>query len=109
MNLRAVPCCATFSKGTTAGWLEDPALVILLDRLVAEKLQAEAEAVAAEGWKWIEVATDLPYGYSHGLWRFAGDPAPMPDEECAAHAAPRAGGGMPWPERIPRRDRRPAR
>ena len=66
------------------GWLEDPAL---LDRLVAAKLQAEAETIAAEGWKWIEVATDLPYGYSHGLRRLAGDPAPMADEETAAHAA----------------------
>jgi ParB family chromosome partitioning protein len=64
-------------------WLEDPAL---LDRMVAEKLQAEAEAFATEGWKWIEVATDLPYGYSHGLRRLAGDPAPMTDEESAAHA-----------------------
>ncbi len=50
------------------------------------KLQAEAEALASEGWKWIEVATDLPYGYSHGLRRLAGDPAPMTDEESAAHA-----------------------
>jgi len=32
------------------GWLEDPAL---LDRLVTDKLQAEAETVAVEGWKWI--------------------------------------------------------
>ncbi len=71
-------------QGDDGGWLEDPAL---LDRLVAEKLQAEAEALAAEGWKWIEVATDLPYGYSHGLRRLAGDPAPMTDEESAAHAA----------------------
>ena len=58
----------------------------LLERLVAEKLQAEAEAFASEGWKWIEVATDLPYGYSHGLRRLVGDPAPMTDEESAAHA-----------------------
>ena len=71
-------------QGDDGGWLEDPAL---LDRLVAEKLQAEAEALATEGWKWIEVATDLPYGYSHGLRRLAGDPAPMTDEESAAHAA----------------------
>lgn len=71
-------------QGDDGGWLEDPAL---LDRLVAEKLQAEAEALVAEGWKWIEVATDLPYGYSHGLRRLAGDPAPMTDEESAAHAA----------------------
>jgi ParB family chromosome partitioning protein len=70
-------------QGDDGGWLEDPAL---LDRLVTEKLQAEAEALASEGWKWIEVAPDLPYGYSHGLRRLAGDPAPMTDEESAAHA-----------------------
>ena len=69
-------------QGDDGGWLEDPAL---LDRLVAEKLQAEAEALTSEGWKWIEVATDLPYGYSHGLRRLVGDPAPMTDEESAAH------------------------
>jgi ParB family chromosome partitioning protein len=71
-------------QGDDGGWLEDPAL---LDRLVAERLQIEAEALGSEGWKWIEVATDLPYGYSHGLRRLAGDPAPMTDEESAAHAA----------------------
>ncbi|QRF68763.1 ParB/RepB/Spo0J family partition protein [Ponticoccus alexandrii] len=70
-------------QGDDGGWLEDPAL---LDRLVSEKLQAEAETLASEGWKWIEVATDLPYGYSHGLRRLAGDPAPMTDEESAVHA-----------------------
>ncbi|CAM5548897.1 hypothetical protein FALB51S_00166 [Frigidibacter albus] len=71
-------------QGDDGGWLEDLAL---LDLMVAEKLQAEAEALATEGWKWIEVATDLPYGYSHGLRRLAGDPAPMTDEESAAHAS----------------------
>lgn len=71
-------------QGDEGGRLEGPAL---LDRLVAEKLQAEAEALASEGWKWIGVATDLPYGYSHGLRRLAGDPAPMTDEESAAHAS----------------------
>jgi ParB family chromosome partitioning protein len=57
-------------EGDDGGWLEDPAL---LDRLVAEKFQAEADALAAEGRKWIEVATDLPYGYSHEPRRLAGD------------------------------------
>jgi ParB family chromosome partitioning protein len=71
-------------QGDDGGWLEDPAL---LDRLVSEKLKAEAEALATEGWKWIEVAIDLPYAYSHGLRRLAGDPAPMTDEERATHAA----------------------
>ena len=70
-------------QGDDGGWLEDPAL---LDRLVSEKLQAEAEAIATEGWKWIEVSLDLPYGYSHGLRRLSGDPAPMTDDEGAAHA-----------------------
>jgi len=71
-------------QGDDGGWLED---VALLDRLVADRLQAEAEAIATEGWKWIEVALDLPYGYSHGLRRLPGDPAPMSDEESAAHTA----------------------
>ena len=70
-------------QGDDGGWLEDPAL---LDRLVADKLQAEAETVAVEGWKWIEVALDLPYGYSHGLRSLSGDPAPMTDDKDAAHA-----------------------
>ena len=51
------------------GWLQDPAL---LDRLVAEKLEREAEAVRAEGWKWVEVAPDFPYGHTYGLRRLSG-------------------------------------
>jgi ParB family chromosome partitioning protein len=35
------------------GWLQDPAL---LDRMVIEKLEAEAGTLRAEGWKWILVA-----------------------------------------------------
>ncbi|WP_194098621.1 ParB/RepB/Spo0J family partition protein [Marivivens aquimaris] len=70
-------------QGDDGGWLEDPAL---LDRLVSEKLQAEAEAIAIEGWKWVEVSLDLPYGYTHGLRRLSGDPAPMTDDEGVAHA-----------------------
>lgn len=70
-------------QGDDGGWLEDPAL---LDRLVSEKIQAKAEAIATEGWKWIEVSLDLPYGYSHGLRRLSGDPAPMTDDKGAAHA-----------------------
>ncbi len=39
------------------GWLQDPGL---LDRLVTEKLKAAAAEIAAEGWKWINVAVQLP-------------------------------------------------
>lgn len=47
------------------GWLED---VALLDRLVAEKLAAQAQALRdAEGWKWAEAHLDYPSG--HGLAR----------------------------------------
>jgi len=56
------------------GWLED---VALLDRLVAEKLKAEAETIAAEGWKWIEVAIDFPYGHTRGLRELDGVPTDL--------------------------------
>src|SRR5712671_1740489 len=46
------------------GWLEN---VSLLDRLVMEKLKAEAEKIAGEGWKWIEVNLDFPYGHNDHL------------------------------------------
>src|SRR3546814_486861 len=42
------------------GWLQD---VALLDRLVDEKLRAEGERIGAEGWKWVAVAVDFPYGH----------------------------------------------
>ncbi len=67
-------------QGDDGGWFEDP------DRLVTEKLQAEAKTVAVEDWKWIEVALELPHGYSHCLRFLSGDPAPMPDDEGAGHA-----------------------
>jgi len=69
-------------QGDDGGWLEG---IAILDRLVSEKLQSEAEAIATEGWKWIEVSLDLPYGYSHGLRGLAGDPAPMSEVETAVH------------------------
>jgi ParB family chromosome partitioning protein len=51
------------------GWLQD---VALLDRLVSEKLAMEAEKIATEGWKWIEVAVDFRYGHVHHLRRLDG-------------------------------------
>jgi ParB family chromosome partitioning protein len=60
------------------GWLED---IALLERLVAEKLRSEAETIAAEGWKWIEVAPSFPYGHDHGLRRLEGEPADLTIDE----------------------------
>ena len=66
------------------GWLQD---VRLLDRLVAEKLSEESDAVRAEGWKWIEVAPEFPYGHTYGLRVIRGDVVPMTPEEEATLAA----------------------
>ena len=66
------------------GWLQDPAL---LDRLVVEKLQAEGERLAAEGWRWIEVAPGFPYGHTKGLRRLDGATAELTDEERATYDA----------------------
>ena len=62
------------------GWLENAGL---LDGLVAAKLKAEAETIAAEGWKWIEVAVDVPYGHAHRLRELEGTPADLTAEEQA--------------------------
>ena len=66
------------------GWLQDPAL---LDRLVIEKLQAQAETLRAEGWKWISVAPDFPYGHTAGQRRLPGEIVELTDEERANYAA----------------------
>ena len=55
----------------------------LLDRLVGEKLKAAADAVAAEGWKWISVAVDFPYGHTQGLRQIEGKPVDLSPEEQA--------------------------
>lgn len=60
------------------GWLQD---VALLDRLVTEKLTAEAEAIAKEGWKWITVAVDFPFAHTTGLRELDGKPADLTAEE----------------------------
>ncbi|ODT22658.1 MAG: DNA-binding protein [Hyphomicrobium sp. SCN 65-11] len=62
------------------GWLQEPAL---LEKLVAERLEREADSIRAEGWKWIEVVTELPYGFSHGLRQLSGREVPLTDEEAA--------------------------
>ncbi|MCW4115918.1 ParB N-terminal domain-containing protein [Aurantimonas sp. MSK8Z-1] len=62
------------------GWLQD---VGLLDRLVADKLKAEAEVIAAEGWKWIEVAVSFPYDAVRSLHEVSGTPIDLSAEEQA--------------------------
>lgn len=71
-------------SGEDEGWLENPEL---LDRLVSDRLKAIADEVAAEGWKWIEVDTDLPYGHDRGLRMLTSTPLDLTDAERAAREA----------------------
>jgi ParB family chromosome partitioning protein len=67
-------------QADNGGWLED---VGLLDRLVADRLKTEAETVAAEGWKWIEVDIEFPYGHANGLRALEGTQAELTAEQQA--------------------------
>jgi ParB family chromosome partitioning protein len=69
------------------GWLQDPGL---LDRLMIEKLQAQADMLRAEGWKWIAVAADFPYGHTAGMRRLTGEIIDLTDEESASLEALKA-------------------
>lgn len=74
-------------EGDNGGWLQDVALV---DQMVADKLGAESEAIAAEGWKWTEIAPDFAYGHTYGLRRLHGEPVPLTAEEGATRDALKA-------------------
>ncbi|WP_119165628.1 ParB/RepB/Spo0J family partition protein [Algihabitans albus] len=69
------------------GWLQDAAL---LETMVGEKLEKEAEAIRREGWKWVEVGTDFPYGHTYGMRRIVGEAELMSDEEQESYAALKA-------------------
>jgi ParB family chromosome partitioning protein len=90
-------------QGDNGGWLQD---VVLVDRLVAERLEREASLVRAEGWRWIEVAPDFPYGHSFGLRQLRGETVPLTaaedaeldalrDEYCALEEAHAQDEGVP--------------
>src|SRR3954452_19461666 len=66
------------------GWLQDPAL---LDRLVIEELRAEAETIRGEGWRWITVAPDFPFGHTSGLRRLHGESVDLTAEERSTREA----------------------
>ncbi|MER9963254.1 ParB/RepB/Spo0J family partition protein [Mesorhizobium sp. M0045] len=71
-------------QGDEGGWLQD---VGLLEALVAEKLRLQAEAISAEGWKWIDVAPDFPYGHTYGLRRLRGEQPALTEPEQATRDA----------------------
>lgn len=58
------------------GYFED---ATLLDRLVVEKLDAIANEVRNEGWKWAQAHIDFPH--AHGMRRTYPHPVPLPPED----------------------------
>ncbi len=66
------------------GWLQDPGL---LDMLVAERLREEAEAVRAEGWRWVDAAPDFAYGHTYGLRGIVGERHELTADKEAAREA----------------------
>ncbi|WP_244562553.1 hypothetical protein [Ensifer aridi] len=69
-----------------AGYAMDVALV---EKLVAEKLEAAAATVRAEGWKWVECSATAPAGY-HGMERHYPEAIPLSEEDRAALDAAQA-------------------
>jgi ParB family transcriptional regulator, chromosome partitioning protein len=69
------------------GWLQDAGL---LESMLGEKLEREAEAIRGEGWRWVEVSTDFPYGHTYGMRRIAGEAEPMSEKEAASYQALKA-------------------
>lgn len=62
------------------GYVQDAAL---LDRLVADKLAAAAEAVKAEGWSWVSVAPDFSYEEKSRFDRVFPDRSRLPKKKAA--------------------------
>jgi protein-tyrosine-phosphatase len=67
-----------FTDGDDGVFILDP---ILLDRLVAEKLEAEADAVRAEGWKWVAVRPSFEYSDWSDCERRHEEPLPLSPEQ----------------------------
>ncbi|MBL0967393.1 MAG: chromosome partitioning protein ParB, partial [Blastomonas sp.] len=61
------------------GWLTD---VALLDRLVEDKLRSDTESIAAEGWKWVSSAIDMPWNMAQGMRRICGSEVPLSPEQA---------------------------
>lgn len=62
------------------GYVGDHALV---EKLAIERLEAEAEAVRAEGWKWVEVRTELSYTDTEKFGRVYPTDKPLSAEALA--------------------------
>ena len=55
----------------------------LLNRLVAEKLEREADTVRAEGWKWVIVTPDFHYALASGMRRIYPEAVQLSEDDQA--------------------------
>jgi ParB family transcriptional regulator, chromosome partitioning protein len=62
------------------GYLTDAAL---LDRLAAEKLERDAEAIRAEGWKWVEIIPDCSWDDIRKFEKIPGKRQPVSKKQTA--------------------------
>jgi len=62
------------------GYLTDPEI---LDRLVIEKLEAQAEAIRADGWKWVTIMPTIDREKLRGLGRVYPEREPPTEEQQA--------------------------
>ncbi len=69
-----------FSDAETGTWLADPEL---LQRLAAERMGAEADALKAEGWAWVETSESFSYSGFHSFGRVYAGPLVLSDEDRA--------------------------
>jgi ParB family chromosome partitioning protein len=82
------------------GYFDDPEL---LHRLVAEKLDREADPIRAEGWKWVLVAPEFHYSAASGMRRVFPEAVSLTDEDQAKLDAARTSMRRPSLQRFPKR------
>lgn len=58
----------------------------LLDKLLAEKVDALSEEISAEGWKWVHYQPEIGYGEFQSFGRVYPAPLPMTEEDTQARA-----------------------
>lgn len=77
------PVVTDLFQSEDEGYLADAGL---LDRLCAARLEREAEAIRAEGWKWVEIILEASYEALRGYGRQYGKPQPLPAKQAKALA-----------------------
>ena len=67
-----------FSDGEDGVFIDD---AVLLESLVAKKLEKTAQKIRKEGWKWVEIAPSFRYSDWSDCRRRYPEPSPLPPEQ----------------------------